>query len=209
MKTLFLNGSPKNADSASELIINALSQRLSVSENIYLNAKKTNKQEFLEKIKEIDTLVIVFPLYVDGLPSHLLRLLFDVKNDIKLFNPNLTVCAIANNGFYEGRQNCIALSMIRNFCISADAKWGQGLGIGAGGMLSSAPIGAGPLKNIGLALDKFSDNLINGIADEDIFVEPNFPKFLYKILAHMNFKGNAKKNGLRKKELYAQKQHTL
>jgi len=80
MKIILINGSPKKGDSASELIINALCQRLSSSSKyVALSAMKVSKAEFIEEIINVDAIVIVFPLYVDGIPSHLLRVLCELK----------------------------------------------------------------------------------------------------------------------------------
>jgi len=206
MKIMLLNGSPKSNNSASEIIINGLRQRLgTTNEYVLLNAMKTNKAEFIEKTNGINAIVIVFPLYVDGIPSHLLRLLYDVKNEIGCANNQLIIYAIVNNGFYEGIQNSIALEMIQNFCVSANLKWGQGLGVGAGGMSSAAPIGQGPMKNLGLALDKISANIKNSATDDNFFIEPNFPKFLYKISAHFGWRRQAKDNGIKHKDIYSKR----
>jgi len=205
MKILFLNGSPKSGASASGLLINALCQRLGdTTEHTMLSVMGLCKQDFFEQVKDKDAMVVVFPLYVDGIPSHLLRLLHEVKNEIKSINPELIVYAVANNGFYEGEQNALALSMMQHFCVAAGIKWGQGLGIGAGGMANAAPIGAGPLKNIGMALNTLASNIKRKATGDDFFTQPNFPKFLYKLGGHFNWKSAAKKNGLKRKDLYKQ-----
>lgn len=207
MKILFLNGSPKGKNSTSEKLINGLRQRLGDSNEYSASiALGEDKAGLLEKITNFDTLIIVFPLYVDGLPSHLLRLLYEVKDEIRLAAPELMVYGVVNNGFYEGKQNCLALSMLSHFCTCANVKWRQGLGIGAGGMISSisTSIGSGPLKSIGLALDTFSKNIKEKAISKDFFIEPNFPKSLYKIAAHNRWRKQAKKSGVRRKEIYKQ-----
>jgi len=161
-----------------------------------------DREAFFEEIASASVMVVAFPLYVDGIPSHLLRFLWDVKDKIKQKSPDLMVFAVANNGFYEGKQNALALSMIQHFCVAAGIKWGQGLGIGGGGMTAAAPIGAGPLKRIGIALDTLSASIQGKTGGEDFFVQPNIPKFLYKIGGHLNWKRKAKKNGLKRSDLY-------
>ncbi|MCL2253350.1 MAG: hypothetical protein FWC09_02815 [Lachnospiraceae bacterium] len=203
MKILLINGSPKSSISSSELLINALSEQLgSSNEYVTIRAMGLSKQEFLDGFTGVDAAVVVFPLYVDGIPSHLLRLLYESKDELKHIAPNVVIYAIANNGFYEGEQNTLALNMMRHFCNSADVQWGQGLGIGAGGMLSAAPIGAGPLKNIGAALKSFSHNINNKISKDNLFAQPNFPKLLYKLCVHLVWRQSARNNGLKRKDLY-------
>ena len=194
MKILFLNGSPKNSGSASEMIIKGLRKRLGdTNEYKVLPVLGLDRKDFFEEIVGVSVMVVAFPLYVDGIPSHLLRFLCDVKDEIKQKRPDLMVFAIANNGFYEGNQNALALSMLQHFCAAAGIKWGQGLGIGGGGMTAAAPIGTGPLKSIGVALDTLSANIQEGTGGEDFFAQPNFPKFLYKIGGHSSWKREAKK----------------
>ena len=203
MKILFLNGSPRSSASTSETLINALRQRLGDDhEYITCRAIEIDKRVFLEEIKSARMAIIVFPLYVDGLPSHLLRLLYESKDEIKRVNSALLVYAIANNGFYEGKQNDLALCMIHHFCLSAAVKLGQGLGIGAGEMIDAALLGKGPLKSIGFALDALAANILGNISGDNYYVQPDFPKVLYKLAAHFNWRRMAKRNGIRRKGIY-------
>ncbi|MCL2416246.1 MAG: hypothetical protein FWD01_05455, partial [Defluviitaleaceae bacterium] len=157
---------------------------------------------FLDKFKGVDAAVIIFPLYVDGIPSHLLRQLYEAKDELRGISPNIRIYAVANNGFYEGKQNALALNMIEHFCDAAGVKWGQGLGIGAGGMLKASQIGVGPLKNVGVTLKTLAANINENISDDNLFTQPNFPKLLYKMGAHFHWKQAAKKNGVKRKALY-------
>ena len=203
MKILFVNGSPKNTGSVSELLIEGLKQKLdSTNEYAILHAMKLDKQELIDGLKDADAVVFAFPLYVDALPSHLLRLLRDVKKEAGQINPKLTVYAVANNGFLEGQQNHLALAVLRNFCVSAGISWGQGVGVGAGHMLHAAPVGHGPLKSLGAAFDALAVNIQRGASGDDIFTQPNFPKFLFKLFGNRVWIRYAKKNGLKRKDLY-------
>jgi len=203
MKILLINGSPKSSNSSSELLMNELSRQLGSSNKyITLNTAELGAEMFLDKFKGVDVAVIIFPLYVDGIPSHLLRLLYESKDELRDVNPGVRVYAVANNGFYEGKQNSLALNMIQHFCDAVGIEWGQGLGIGAGGMLGASPIGAGPLKNVGIALKALAASINKNLSSDNIFVQPNFPKLLYKIGAHFQWKQAAKKNGVKRSALY-------
>lgn len=206
MKIALINGSPKIKESASELILNAVRQRLGEShEYSVCNTNNADKSYMIEKLRDCNVIVVAFPLYVDGIPSHLLRLLDEIKDDMNELAPGAMMYAIANNGFYEGCQNALALNMMESFCDCSGLKWGQGIGVGAGGMVNTAPIGQGPMKNLGLALDKLAENILNSHAGENQFVEPNFPRFLYKAAAHFGWRSQAKKYGLKSKNLYDKK----
>jgi len=203
MKIALINGSPKQKDSTTGIILNALRERIGEAhECVLCAASKQSKQEIMDVISGCKALVFAFPLYVDGIPSHLLRLLDETQHDIARSAPGAMVYAIVHNGFYEGKQNITALEMMRNFCDRSGLAWGQGLGVGAGGMAGAAPVGHGPMKNLGLALDKLTKNILSGKTEPDHIFEPNFPRFLYKAAAHMGWRMQAKKNGLKTNQLY-------
>ncbi len=64
------------------------------------------------------------------------------------------------------------------------------------------PLGHGPNKNIGIALQKRSQNILSFNQEEDRFITPNWPRFLWKIQASLCFwYPCAKKNGLKREEL--------
>jgi len=78
------------------------------------------------------------------------------------------------------------------------------LGIGAGGMVGASPLGRGPLRSIGLALDTRSGNIQRNVRSDDFFAMPNFPRSLHKVGGHHGWIKEAKKNGLKREELYNQ-----
>ncbi|MDR2160671.1 MAG: hypothetical protein LBO77_00775 [Desulfovibrio sp.] len=203
MKASLINGSPKKNNSASASIIKAIQIRMEHKADCTVcNAASQKQQEILESFDKCNALVFVFPLYVDSLPSHLLRLLDDIWNKIADYAPQARIYAVVNNGFYEGRQNAAALEVMRNFCACAGLQWGQGLGVGAGGMIFAAPVGHGPLKNLGRALDLLAENILEGKTGDDYLFEPNFPKFLYKTFAHLGWIWQARKNGLKIRQMW-------
>ena len=150
-----------------------------------------------------------FPLYVDGVPSHLLRCLLKLEESFnKIKEKDIKVYALVNCGFYEGKQNKLAIEIIENWCEKCGLKWGQGLGIGAGPLLhsvKSGPAEHGPKKNLGKALNIISNNILNKISDNNLFITANFPRFAYKFAAEMGWKKSIKANKLRVKDLYIRK----
>lgn len=154
-------------------------------------------------------LVFAFPLYVDGIPSHLLNCLIQLeKTFAAIYRKDINVYALVNCGFYEGHQNRMAIEMMENWCFKARLNWGQGIGIGAGGMLpviKDVPIGRGPKKNLGKSLKKFATNILKSDSDQNIFITANFPRFLYKFAAEMGWRKSIKKNGLKRKDLFLKK----
>ena len=202
MKIALINGSPKNKGSVSETILQAMCERLGDAHDyVTCSVAAFDKAQVLSSLQSCGAILFAFPLYVDGIPSRLLQFLDEIKDEILTFAPDAMVWAIANNGFYEGRQNALALAMIQNFCHSSGLPWGQGIGVGAGGMAQAAPAGTGPMKNMGLALDALAENICHSRCAENQFVLPNFPRFLYKAGGNYGWKAEARKNGLRIKNI--------
>ena len=205
MKISIINGSPKAIKSNSEILGNYLSSLLKENEikkyySIYARLDDKIKNE----IHNSDILIFLFPLHVDGIPSNLLKLLVKFEEE-KVVKSETKIYCIVNNGFYESKQNRLAILQIKNWCEKVNARWGQGIGVGAGELLphlKKYPLGRGPLKNLGKVLDKFSANIITLKSDEDIYINPNWLKSLYFFQATISWILKGKKNNLRVRELF-------
>jgi len=162
-------------------------------------------KEEIEILPDFDILVFAFPLYVDGIPSHLLSCLCQIEEATKnTKDKSVTVYALVNSGFFEGHHNKLALEMMKNWCIKADLKWGQGIGIGGGGALtglSNVPLGKGPKSSLGIALKSLVDNISTKSQADNIFVSMNFPRIMYKLIGEFGWRQEIKKNGFKVKDL--------
>ena len=205
MKISVINGSPKAIKSNSEILGNYLSSLLKENEikkyySISFRLNDENKNE----IYNSDVLIFLFPLYVDGIPSNLLKLFVEFEKE-KVVNPATRVYCIVNNGFYEGKQNRLTILQMKNWCEKVKANWGQGIGVGAGELLpylKKYKLGQGPLKNLGKVLDEFSANIRTLKSDEDIYINPNWLKSLYFFQATISWILKGRKNNLRVRELF-------
>ena len=205
MKISIINGSPKAIKSNSEILGNYLSSLLKENEikeyySISFRLNDENKNE----IYNSDVLIFLFPLYVDGIPSNLLKLLVEFEKE-KVIKSGTKIYCIANNGFYEGKQNRLAILQMKNWCEKVNARWGQGIGVGAGELLphlKKYPLGQGPLKNLGKVLNKFSANILTLKSDKDIYVNPNWLKSLYFFQGTISWILKGRKNKLRVRELF-------
>ena len=205
MKISIINGSPKAIKSNSEILGNYLSSLLKENEikeyySIYFRLNDENKNE----IYNSDVLIFLFPLHVDGIPSNLLKLLVEFEKE-KVIKSGTKIYCIVNNGFYEGKQNRLAILQIKNWCEKVNARWGQGIGVGAGELLpylKKYPLGQGPLKNLGKVLNKFSANILTLKSDKDIYVNPNWLKSLYFFQGTISWILKGRKNNLRVRELF-------
>jgi len=205
MKITVIIGSTKIKESNSEIIVNTLIPLIADNDVEIINIKRNSLlKEHLCRIESSDTLIFAFPLYVDGIPSHLLRVLAAIEN--RGFSSNdIMVYSIVNNGFFEGVQNNIAITQMKSWCTAVNLNWGQGVGIGAGEMqpsIKNVPLGHGPNKSIGNALQCLADNINNRKSGDDILVSPDFPRFLWKKFADIFWYKQAKENHLKRKDLY-------
>lgn len=205
MKITIINGSPKTVKSNSEILGNYLFPLLKENNikkyySIYFQLNDKTKNE----IYNSDVLIFIFPLYVDGIPSNLLKLLvkFEKENVVR---PETKIYCIVNNGFYEGKQNFLALLHMKNWCKKVNAKWGQGIGIGSGELLpylKKFKLGQGPLKNLEKILNRVSRNILTLNSDKNIYINPNWPKILYFIQGSFSWILKARKNNLKIRELF-------
>ncbi|MDO5089769.1 MAG: hypothetical protein Q4D53_08280 [Leptotrichiaceae bacterium] len=205
MKISIINGSPKGIKSNSEILINYFSPLLKENKvKKYYSISLRLNNETKNEINNSDVLIFSFPLYVDGIPSNLLKLLIGFEKE-KIINSNTKIYCIINNGFFEGKQNHLVVLQIKNWCEKVKAKWGQGIGVGAGELLSytaKVPLGYGPLKNLGKALNTFSCNILSLKSDKDIYINPNWLKTLYWLQGSLSWIIKSKKNHLKIRELF-------
>lgn len=159
MKTVFINASPKKRFCASAYFL--FLQRLFVpGKKVTLKLRTpADHDQILNELRDADTVVFGLPLYVDGIPSHVLRFLEKMESFCWENGLHLRVCCIANNGFIEGKQNEPLMQLFENFCARAGLVWGGGVGIGGGVMLNVYRIVY--LVQIGLLLVNILLNLIH------------------------------------------------
>ena len=214
-KALLLIGSPKVKNSTSESLGNYLVEGLNKKGWIYeklniLSTLKNDEEELIQKVNDTDLLIISFPLYVDSLPSSLIKAieLIGVNRREKKNETNQSLVAIVNSGFPEAFQSDTALRICESFSKKANFKWLGGLAMGCGPTINGRPIEAfgGMTKKIVTALDMATEAIINDeiISSEAIEIMANkmFPTWLYTLVASQTWKGQAKRYNMQK-ELYA------
>ncbi len=136
MKTVLINCSPKKSFCASSYFI--FLQKMFVRGNKVTEHLRTpaDDERILNQVRDAQAVVFALPLYVDSIPSHVLRFLEKMEAFCRENNLHLTVYCIANNGFIEGKQNEPLMQVFEHFCARAELAWGGGVGIGGGVMLN-------------------------------------------------------------------------
>ena len=205
MKITIINGSPRFKKSNSVILKNYLLNYIKENEiNEYFSFSIKLDDNIKTDIYNSDVLIFIFPLYVDSIPANLLDLLVRFEDE-NVINSKTRIYCIVNNGFFEGIQNHLAISQIRCWSKKVNAQWGQGIGVGGGELLShlkKVPLGEGPLKNLGVTLEKFSKNILSLKGDEDIYINPNYPRFLYFLQANISCFIEGTKNKIKYRDLF-------
>ncbi|QHQ62332.1 hypothetical protein Ana3638_17345 [Anaerocolumna sedimenticola] len=228
MKIALINGSPKIKDSASGYLLSEVKDFIKVNnqdvsatldEKLEMYEFEIHKPEIeeveLKKLYQCNILIFAFPLYVDSIPSHLLNVLTILQNYYTTKGSrNAIVYALVNCGFYEGVQNKIALEIMQNWTYKSGLTWGQGIGIGSGGMLLSVkniPAGRGPKKNLSIALERVLKQIQSNLTglesnsnelSENLYINMNIPRFAYIQAAHFGWRMSAKEHGLKRRDLF-------
>lgn len=221
MKISIINGSPKGKKSASQMIINSMRDsfariddansqgKLEICE---LLANKDKPQCEISDIFDSDALVLVFPLYVDGIPGHLLGFLAKLEASSEKFTradgKPIKVYAVSNCGFYEGEQANVALDIVRNWSNKFGLCYCGGIGIGGGGALQAfenMKAGRGPRAPIDNKLSCLVDSIISGNSlEKNTYISIGMPRGLYKFGSHSGWRRSVKANGLKPKDLNRQ-----
>ena len=154
-------------------------------------------KEIIEELAKMDVWIFAYPLYVDGIPGHLLSCLIQLE-EAQLQNLGIHIYGIVNCGFYEGMQAEFALKLLQNWCLKTGFIWSGGIGIGGGGGLAMMPKfepGYGPKAPIDKALRSLSDMVLRKEVQNNKYVSVAFPRFLYKMCAQIAWRQMIKANG--------------
>jgi hypothetical protein len=218
MKNIVLiNASPKiNEPSVSKYLVNTVGSHIDESTyskyviSVRQSITKHKTQEDFAVISKADAIIIAFPLYVFCLPGMLMRFLEDYRQYYMETGQNAShakVYAIVNCGFPEPGINLEAVRVIRSFCQHVNINFRFGIMIGGGGMLlgaKDAPIMKKTLKRLHDAYATIIQDIENDDLKEmdNISISMNFPRRLYLFMGNRGWFSQARKNGLKKKDLY-------
>ena len=196
----------RSADGNSAALAKELQKRINrKSELINLSMYQNKPDELVKELEDVETLVLCTPLYVDGLPSQLIRLM-------ETYERNYTgkakkIYVLANMGLYESKQLVNLLSQTKKWCELMNFEYNGSVAIGAGelvgGLMKAIPLEKGFTKKIAEAEDKLAKAIDDNSKIDDIYTgTESFPRFLYMAIANSGWKRMAKANGIDPKELY-------
>lgn len=182
MKTLIINGSPKIKNSNSEALVNKLNHYLN-TDTIQINIK--NYKENID-LSNYNTIIFVFPLYVDGIPSHLLEALTNLN-----INESTNIYAIVNCGFPESAHTKQGLDLIRNYSIHRNLNYKGGLGIGGCGGLNGMnknKLLKFTSKSIDKNIEELSEFILNNDPYKNTYITTNIPNSIYRYIGNLSWK---------------------
>lgn len=133
---LILNGSPRAPRSNSKRYAALFMNRCKMQCE-YQNITRTNHAALCEKMNEVSDVLLVFPLYADGLPVTLLDFLKTLETCPPERKPVISV--LINCGFFEYHQNDIAVRMVELFCRQNGYRFGSVLKIASGEAILDTP----------------------------------------------------------------------
>ncbi len=218
-KIVLINGSPKMAPPSASDFLNSYGEGLLKSDN--LNVFRVNVRDSLthgnwnrdfELMLHADALLFTFPLYIFCLPGMMMRFMQDYYTYFKENNgkaDKIKAYAIVNCGFPEAGINRDAVEVIRCFSKKIGADFRFGIMMGGGGMLGEGVKDAPFMKKTFARLDdgfRLMAQDVQGNVSEplkDVFIDMEFPRKLYLFIADRGWVSTARKNGLKKKQLYA------
>lgn len=220
-KTVLLNGSMRNKTGNSAKLARKLSGMLDPApELIDLKDYMNDMDKLVRILDDAKTLVLCVPLYVDGLPSQVIRFMEKYERycgaqdkdpeGISGKTPagaQTKLYVLANMGLYESSQLENLFSAAKQWCSKAGLEYCGGLGISAGELLGTLmeviPFRMGPTKKAAAGMKLLADAINGGNAVKDIYEEPHrFPRWLYIAIANTNWNRTARQNGLRPEDLF-------
>ena len=206
---IILNGSMRNKDGNSARLAGVLRTRLrgrigASAEIIDLKDRMNDMQALADDLTAADKLIFCVPLYVDGLPSQVIRLM-------EIMEPRQAgpqkIYVLANMGLYESSQLVNLFSAVKQWCERCGFEYCGGLGISAGeligALMKTMPFGWGATKKASISMTVFAEAILKGRASEDLYAEPHmFPRSWYIKIANSGWDRMAKQNGLSPEDLY-------
>lgn len=198
MRVALINASPKATHSSSGNLLRntvGLFPNRTDLEFVEMHGNTVSDTE-MQKLCRCQAWIVYFPLYVDALPSHLLRCLMQIEAMGKF--KGIKLYGVCNCGFYEGEQTDCAFSILENFAERVGFTFCGGLGVGAGGLLSTAQ-SFEDKKRLKLSiihkLGKLAKAAANGETIGISYATTNIPSVFYKLGAEIMWRKTLAANG--------------
>lgn len=188
-----INASPRAPRSNSKIYAGIFSNKCK-TETEYLELNRKNGKALAESAAKCRKLVLVFPLYADGIPVTLLNFLKLLEENPPAVKPEVSM--IVNCGFLECSQNDVAVEQIRIFCETNGYTFGSALRIASGEAIAKTPFKFLVVRKI----KKFAEAVEKGSRRELKVTMPLTKKTFLKA-ADVYWLNLGKMNGLTKEDM--------
>lgn len=189
---LYINGSPRLENSNSNYFLNRIKDNEKIK-FIY----RDKFSDILKNITEVDTIILCFPLYVDGPPCKVIEFMEYINNN-NIDISNIKIYTIINSGFWEAKHNRTASLIVENFANSNEAKYMGTFNIGAGEIVGKRDkVKLYKLVSIPFLfkIRKFKNSINDGSEIKlETTIKP-MSKRLYVFMANINWKRQMVRNG--------------
>ena len=192
-KIMLLNGSPRAPRSNSKRYAELFAS-LCPMDSDYFALGSDNHSLLIENLSQYSDLVLVFPLYVDGLPTSLLQFLKTLEAHPPQNKPVVSV--LINCGFLEYEQNDVAVRMVQLFCRQNGYEFGSVLRIGSGEAILDTPF----KRFVTNSMRKFARSIADWQYDEFQTKMP-LPKLLFVKASAQYWDRYGQKNGLSRQDM--------
>jgi hypothetical protein len=215
---VLVNGSPKLTaeQSASEQMLRLQESSMQAPgiEFYRIHVRSSLKKDKIEKdfeaMLEADAILFTFPLYIFCLPGIMIRYLqdfYEYWKERQGFRKKVKISAVVNCGFPEAFINEEAVRVIKSFCRQTGADFHQGIMLGGGGMLfgiKDVPYMRKLKEELIAAYQRITEDIVEEkiITRDTISIRANCPTRLYYFMGDRGWYQQAKKNGLKKRDLY-------
>ncbi len=205
MKIALINGSPKCKESASGALISdflACAYEKCDCAEIKMNKPKLT-DDAIEALTECEAWVFFYPLYVDGVPGHLLSCLKELEQLKEKFGEKY-IYAVSNCGFYDGSQCEWSLDVVKHWSRRSGFIFGGGIGIGGGGALTALlhmKPGDKPKSKIDKGLNFLLEKILEENCFDNFYANISLPRAIYKMAAEHGWGKSLVKNGKKRKDI--------
>lgn len=160
-----------------------------------------------EAVQKADAIVVIFPLYIFCMPAMLTRFLQDFAAEYPLAERSKHVYAIINCGFPEPEINSEAMRVLESFSVQTGRIFLGGVMVGCGGMTvgaQGAPFMRPIFDRIDQLFARVRQDLLSGEPEppQTIAITVKFPRALYFLAGNAGWISMARKNHIKRRELY-------
>jgi multimeric flavodoxin WrbA len=216
-KMIILSASPKKSEPSVSALLSGMAKTHMCGKGIdadIIDVSKalTAESSAFEAMKQADAMLIVFPLYFFCMPGMLTRFLEDYAQFAGSQIKPQKIYTVVNCGFPEPEINEDAIRVIQSFARHIGASFRFGVGFGSGGMIMGA-MEAPFMKKAMETLNNAFEIMVKDISGEpspamsNVYIRVGFPRRLYYFGGNFGWRQMAKKNGLKKRDLYRKPYH--